>query len=152
EGDLFTDTGPGDDCVERYVATLAGTGQLFAPGDMFSYNNAGFCVLGRVIEVLRGKSYDACLREHLFAPLGLSHAATGAGEAILPRAAVGHIQPDPADDPQPAPIWSLMRSNGPAGASLAMRPRDLLSFVRMHLDGGTASDGSAVMSAASVKA
>jgi CubicO group peptidase (beta-lactamase class C family) len=152
EGDLFTDTGPGDDCVERYVATLASTGQLFAPGEMFSYNNAGFCVIGRVIEVLRGKSYDACLREHLFAPLGLTHAATGAAEAILHRAAVGHIQPDPADDPQPAPVWSLMRSNGPAGATLAMRPRDLLAFVRMHLDGGASSDGSAVVSAASVKA
>ena len=59
EGDLFTDTGKGDDCVEKYVATLAEVTQLFPPGEMFSYNNAGFCVLGRIVEVLRGKPFDA---------------------------------------------------------------------------------------------
>lgn len=75
EGDIFTDTGTGDDCVAKLVATLSEVPQLFAPGEMFSYNNAGYCVLGRVIEVLRGKSYDECVRDHLFVPLGLTHAA-----------------------------------------------------------------------------
>ena len=69
--------------------------QLFAPGEQFSYNNAGFCVLGRLVEVLREKPYDACLREHIFAPLGLTHAATGPYEAIMFRAAVGHIELEP---------------------------------------------------------
>lgn len=152
EGDIFTDTGPGDDCVEKYVATLGGTAQLFPAGELFSYNNAGYCVLGRIVEVLRGQAYDACLREFLFAPLGLSHAATGPYEAILHRAAVGHLQPEPDADPVPAPIWALVRSNAPAGAMLAMRPRDLLAFVRMHLDGGRAADGTAVLSPASAAA
>ena len=40
----------------------------------------------------------------------------------------------------------------PAGAMLAMRPRDLLTFAKLHLDGGTAADGTAVLSAASAKA
>ncbi|AVT38364.1 serine hydrolase [Plantactinospora sp. BB1] len=145
EGDIFTDTGRGDDCVRRYVDTLGEVAQLFPPGEMFSYNNAGFCVLGRVVEVLRGKPYDVCLREHLFAPLGLTHAATGADEAILFRAAVGHIQPDPDADPEPAPIWSLARSSAPAGSMLAMRPRDLLGFAQLHIDGGRAPDGTAVL-------
>jgi len=152
EGDIFTDTGTGDDCVERYVGTLTGVSQLFAPGEMFSYNNAAFCVLGRVIEVLRGKPYDQCLREHLFGPLQLAHAATGPYEAILHRAAVGHLSPEPGADPQPAPVWALARSNAPAGAMLAMSPRDLLAFARMHLTGGAGPDGGTVLSAASVKA
>ncbi|HEY7173943.1 MAG TPA: serine hydrolase domain-containing protein [Micromonosporaceae bacterium] len=152
EGDIFTDTGRGDDCVEKYVATLYEVGQLFEPGKMFSYNNAGFCVLGRIVEVLRNKPYDDCLREYVFGPLGLTHAATSAHEAILHRAAVGHIQPTPDVEPQPAPVWSLVRSNAPAGAALAMRPRDLLAFARMHLDGGNAADGTAVLTAESVKA
>ena len=58
---------------------------------MFSYNNAGFCVLGRIVEVLRGKPFDQALREHLFAPLGLAHAATDADAAIMYRAALGHL-------------------------------------------------------------
>ncbi|MFF5232450.1 serine hydrolase domain-containing protein [Dactylosporangium sp. NPDC000521] len=146
EGDVFTDTGKGDDCVEKYVATLGGTPQLFAPGTMFSYNNAGYCVLGRVVEVLRGKPFDACVREHLSGPLGLTHVATGADEAILFRAAVGHLQPAPDADPVAAPVWALARSNAPAGSMLTMRVRDLLAFGRMHLDGGKAADGTQVLS------
>ncbi len=152
EGDLFTDTGDGDDCVEKYVATLATVAQLFPPGAMFSYNNAGYCVLGRIVEVLRGKPFDACLRDHLFKPLALTHAATSANEAILHRVAVGHIQPAPDADPVPAPVWALMRSNAPAGSVLSMRPRDLLTFARMHVAGGKAADGTVVLSPASVKA
>src|SRR5215467_638170 len=91
EGDIFTDTGTGDDCLEKYVATLGDTPQVFPPGERFSYNNAGYCVLGRLVEVLRGKPFDDCIRERLFVPLGLTHAANGPYEAILFRAAVGHL-------------------------------------------------------------
>jgi CubicO group peptidase (beta-lactamase class C family) len=152
EGDLFTDTGKGDDCVEKYVATLADTAQLFPAGEMFSYNNAGFCVLGRIVEVLRGKCYDDCLRQYLFAPLGLRHAAADPYEAILHRAAVGHIKMSPEAELAPAPVWALVRSNGPAGAMLCMSPRDLLTFAHLHLAGGETADGTRVLSADSVAA
>jgi CubicO group peptidase (beta-lactamase class C family) len=154
EGDIFTDTGTNDDCVEKYVATLKTDPQLFPPGEMFSYNNAGYCVLGRIVEVLRGKPFDQALREHLFAPLGLAHAATDANSAILFRAAIGHL-PNPEDpdaSPIPAPIYSLVKSNAPAGAMLAMRPRDLLAFAAMHLNKGVAADGTRVLSEESVAA
>jgi CubicO group peptidase (beta-lactamase class C family) len=36
EGDIFTDTGVGDDCVEKYLGVLGEVPQLFAPGEMFS--------------------------------------------------------------------------------------------------------------------
>src|SRR3984957_6081479 len=153
EGDIFTDTGTNDDCVEKYVATLAEDPQLFPPGEMFSYNNAGYCVLGRIVEVLRGKPFDQALREHLFAPLGLAHAATDAYSAILFRAAIGHLpNPDADGLPVPAPVYALAKSNAPAGAMLAMRPRDLLAFAAMHLNKGVAADGSRVLSEESVAA
>src|SRR6478735_11692157 len=41
EGDIFTDTGLGDDAVEKYLGVLHEVPQLFAPGEQFSYNNAG---------------------------------------------------------------------------------------------------------------
>lgn len=145
EGDIFTDTGVGDDCVEKLVATLSDVPQLFPPGEMFSYNNAAYCVLGRVVEVLRGKSYDDCLRDHLFAPLGLTHAAAGPYDAIRYRAAIGHLAPEPDGDPRPAGVWALTRSNAPAGSMLSMRPRDLLTFARMHLSEGRADDGTQVL-------
>ena len=145
EGDIFTDTGVGDDCVEKLVATLKDVPQLFPPGERFSYNNAGYCVLGRIIEVLRGKSWDDCVREYLFKPLGLTHAAAGPYDAIRYRAAIGHVTPGPGEAPVPAPVWALPRSNSAAGSTLAMRPRDLLTFVRMHLNEGRADDGSEVL-------
>lgn len=149
EGDIFTDTGRGDDCVEKYVASLAEVPQLFPPGEMFSYNNAGYCVLGRLVEVMRGKSYDDCLTEYLIGPLGLEFTATGPYDAIRYRAAVGHLQQDPTQPPVPAPVWALARSNAPAGSTLSMRPADLVTFARMHLAGGVAADGTRVLSAKS---
>ncbi len=145
EGDIFTDTGPGDDAIEKYLGVLHEVPQLFAPGEQFSYNNAGYCVLGRLVEVLREKPYDDCLREHLFAPLGLTHAATSPYDAIMFRVAMGHIELEPGTGYQPARFWALARSNAPAGAMLAMRPRDLVAFARMHLEDGKAADGTQVL-------
>ncbi|MGW4101833.1 serine hydrolase domain-containing protein [Streptomyces sp. NPDC004976] len=145
EGDIFTDTGRNDDCVEKFVATLVDVPQLFSPGELFSYNNAGYCVLGRLVEVVRAKPFAVCLRDHLFTPLGLTHTAHGPEEAIMRRTAVGHVRPSPEKALVPAPVWALAPSNAPAGSMLAMRPRDLLAFARMHLDGGTAADGTVVL-------
>ncbi|GAB7052098.1 serine hydrolase domain-containing protein [Catenuloplanes indicus] len=147
EGDLFTDTGRGDDCVARFVDTLGDTPQLFPPGTMLSYNNAGFAVLGRVVEVLRDRPFDVCLRESIAAPLGITALATDAYEAVLHRTAVGHIAPSLGAPLAPAPVWALPRSNAPAGSMLAMSAGDLLLFARMHMSGG---DG--LLSPASVKA
>src|SRR5579859_3512428 len=58
DGDVFTDTGRGDDCLERYTGLLAGTPSVFCPGAAYSYCNSGFVVLGRIIEVLDGQSWD----------------------------------------------------------------------------------------------
>src|SRR6059058_1272765 len=52
DGDVFTDTGRGDDCVERYVGLLAEVPSVFAPGATYSYCNSGYVLLGRIIEVI----------------------------------------------------------------------------------------------------
>ncbi|MFE1959362.1 serine hydrolase domain-containing protein [Streptomyces sp. NPDC059479] len=152
EGDIFTDTGRGEDAVGKLVPLLADMPQLFAPGEMFSYNNAAFCVLGRLVEVLRGKPYDECLGEYLIKPLGLTHTAPSPYEAVMHRAAMGHLSSPAGDGPRPAPYWATPRSNAPAGSMLAMQSRDLLTFARMHIDGGLGPDGTRVLSAESALA
>ncbi|SFC97949.1 CubicO group peptidase, beta-lactamase class C family [Nocardioides terrae] len=152
EGDIFTDTGRGEDAIEKYVATLTDLPQLFAPGETFSYNNTGFVVLGRLVEVLRGKPYDEVLLERIAQPLGLARVSPSPYEAILHRAATGHVAGEDGSTLTTAPTWALARSNAPAGSMLAMTPTDLLGFVRMHLDGGTAPDGTRVLSAESTEA
>ncbi|MGJ3190363.1 serine hydrolase domain-containing protein [Paenarthrobacter sp. FR1] len=152
EGDIFTDTGQGDDAIAKLVDLFADVPQLFAPGEMFSYNNAGYVVLGRIVEVLRGKSYDECMREYLFTPLQLTHAANGPYEAILYRTAVGHILNEDGGEPEPSPIWALSRSTAPVGSMLNMRPRDLLKFAQMHMDAGRGPAGQQILSAKSAAA
>lgn len=151
EGDYFDDTGMGDDCVEKFVPVLTKAPQLFPPGERFSYNNAGFVMLGRLVEVLRAAPYNTVLRERIAEPLGMTHFATDAYEAIRFRAALGHV-PGPEGGFVPAPTWNLARSNAPAGSMLSMSARDLLAFATMHLAGGTAADGTRVLSQNSVTA
>lgn len=152
EGDYFTDTGTGDDCVQKYVASLADAPQLFPPGEQFSYNNAAYVVLGRIIEVLRDTPFDTALRHHLIVPLGLDHVATDAAQAIMFRSAVGHVPSPDGGAPVPAPVWSLVRSTAPAGATLSMTAEDLLGFARMHMEDGVAADGTRILSTESVRA
>lgn len=152
EGDVFVDTGRGDDAVEKYLDIVAGIPQLFPPGEMFAYNNVGFSVLGRLVEVLRNTTWETAVIERIAAPLGLTHVAPSAYEAILYRAAVGHLGAGNDGVEIATPVWALARSNEPAGSMLAMRPRDLLGFVQMHLNHGAAPDGTRVLSAESVAA
>ena len=97
DGDVFTDTGRGDDCIERYVELLGEQTQNHPLGATWSYCNAGFSVLGRVIEKLTGKTWDEALRERLFTPLQMEHAITLPEEALLHAAAVGHVTQDGAE-------------------------------------------------------
>ncbi|MFG2503647.1 serine hydrolase [Streptomyces sp. NPDC048441] len=144
DGDVFTDTGRGDDCLERYAALLEEAGQNHPLGETFSYCNSGFNLAGRIIEKLTGLTWDRALRELLFTPLGLRSALTLPEEALLLRAAVGHVAEGDAD-PAPVPVWSLPRSVGPAGL-VSAATADVLAFARMHLAGGLAPDGSRVLS------
>jgi CubicO group peptidase (beta-lactamase class C family) len=150
DGDLFLDTGRGDECIERYVAACADLAQNHPLGATMSYCNSGYIVLGRLVEVLRGASWDAVLRERLFAPLGLTQAGTLPEEALLHRAAVGHITP-PGKELQVAPIWGIFRSCGPAGLIHATA-REVLEFARLHLRDGVTTDGTRVLSAESARA
>ncbi|MFF0270431.1 serine hydrolase domain-containing protein [Kribbella sp. NPDC004536] len=132
DGDLFTDTGRGDDCLQRYVGLLADVDQLFEPGTAYSYCNAGFVLLGRLIEVLDNRTWDESLKARLVEPLGLRHTVTLPEEAILHNAAVGHT----AADGSRVQTWQLPRSIGPAG-TITSSAADVLEFARLHLTDAT---------------
>lgn len=149
DGDVFTDTGRGDDCLERYVDVLGEAGQNHPLGVTWSYCNSGFALLGRVVERVTGLTWDAAMRERLHAPLGLEHTVTLPEEALLFATAVGHEERD--GEVVTVPVWQLPRSIGPAGL-VTSTAADVLAFARMHLTGGLAADGTRVLSAASVAA
>ncbi|GAA3466016.1 serine hydrolase domain-containing protein [Nonomuraea roseola] len=133
DGDLFLDTGRGDDCVERYVEACAELAQNHPLGVTQSYCNSGFIIAGRLVERMTGQVWDQALREQIIEPLGLTHTWTLPEDVLRFGAAVGHV------DGEPAPAWGLMRSCGPAGLINA-RPADVVAFARAHLEGGLLKD------------
>ena len=75
-------------------------------------------------------SWEAALREHLIAPLGLTHVAALPEEALLFRTAVGHIDGGPDGAQQVAPtsvaLTSMQRVHGCPVLNLTLGP--------VHLD------------------
>jgi CubicO group peptidase (beta-lactamase class C family) len=67
---LVSDTGRGDDALARFVDELADLEQLTPLGGLYSYSNSGFSLLGRVVEVICGQSFEAALRALVLEPLG----------------------------------------------------------------------------------
>ena len=137
QGDHFLDCGRNPDALWRYVSTLEDVGQLHAPDDMFSYCNAGYGVLGRLVEEATGDHYARALQRRLLRPLALQRTVTLAEQAIVHRVAAGHHH-DEAGEAQVAP-WVLSRFNVPIGGVIASAD-DVLSFAAMHLHGGRSAD------------
>jgi CubicO group peptidase (beta-lactamase class C family) len=148
DGDNFSDTGRGDDALEKYVATCAGLRQVHPVGATMSYCNTGFTLLGRVIEVVTGEVWDTAMRTRLFEPLQLTHTATLPEEVLRFRAAIGHIQP--GEDLVTAPMWGLPRTAGPPGA-ICSTASEVVRFAQLHLEGGSL-DGAKILAPASVAA
>lgn len=144
DGDDFTDTGRGDDCLEKYVARLDQLAQNHPMCATWSYCNSGFVLMGRVVEKLTGGTWDQAMRERLFEPLGLQHTVTLPEDVLLHRAAMGHVA-EGTEEPTRAAVSSMPRSLGPAGL-VSSTPADVLTFARMHLAGGAGRDGTQVLS------
>lgn len=152
-GDHFADHGRGDDAIERFCAALSEQPKVHEPDEIMSYCNAGYVVLGRLVEVLRDRPWHAAVDDLITGPIGATDTVHLAEDAILRPVAVGHL-PDPEDPTGPssvAPRWSLPAAIAPAGSVTCAPIGDLLAFGRLHLAGGTAPDGSRVLSEASVK-
>jgi D-alanyl-D-alanine carboxypeptidase len=76
-GDIFT---PEYDAHRLETRTLADYVKLFGnrpvrfePGTRMEYSNYGFILLGRLIELVSGESYQSYVREHVFMPAGMLH-------------------------------------------------------------------------------
>ncbi|MFC9983237.1 serine hydrolase [Microbacterium keratanolyticum] len=127
DGDVFLDTGRGDDTVERYLDALGDVVQNFAPGADWSYCNTAFGILGRMIEVLRGATWDEVLRERILEPLGLTHTTTLPEDTLRFASAVGHTGDIRDGSAAPVPHVMITRSAGPAGL-ISARAEDVLRF------------------------
>ena len=134
-GDVFHDTGPGPNALHAYVARMSNLEQLAPIGAVWSYNNAGFGVVGAIIEAVTGESYERAMQELVFEPLGLTHTFLNPADVMVHRFAVGHLARD--EGAVVAQPWSLPRSVWPAGG-ITCSVHDLLHYAGFHMGNGNA--------------
>ncbi|NJM07179.1 beta-lactamase family protein [Candidatus Gracilibacteria bacterium] len=129
-GDYFADCGRGDDALAEMVRRVGALPQLLPFGTLFSYNNAGFALVGRVIEKITDMPFERAVAELIFAPLGLDQTFFFAEDVMLQRFAVGHIQRD--GQTEVASPWPIGRAANPAGG-ICSSVGDLLRYARFHI-------------------
>ena len=56
-----------------YVKLFGGRPVAFEPGSRMEYSNYGFILLGRIIELVSGESYEKYVQEHIYLPAGMMH-------------------------------------------------------------------------------
>jgi CubicO group peptidase (beta-lactamase class C family) len=95
----------------------------------WSYTNAGWCLVGRVIETVTGSAWEDALRAHLLTPAGMRDTAFASDAG--PTARVSGHEPAPSGRMPVKPL--VARAYGPAGTSLVSTAGDLLRFASRHL-------------------
>jgi CubicO group peptidase (beta-lactamase class C family) len=142
-GDYFDDFGTGDDALARMVGSLATLPQLTPLGEIWSYNNAGFYLAGRVIEAVTQTTYERAVEELLLDPLEMQNTFFFAEDVMTRRFAVGHHRAEDGPPPVARP-WPIGRAHHAAGG-LAASAGELLRWGRFHM-----SDGEGVLSRSSL--
>lgn len=134
-GDAIYDTGDDPDALGRYIDTwLPEVPQLFECGKFFSYNNAAFMVLGRLIETAANTDFNDALQRLVLGPLGLRGTVLDRGAVLRRPYADGHTaMPINGRDAVvvATPVW-VPRCVDPAGG-IWSTTRDMLRYARLHL-------------------
>lgn len=139
--------------LDEVVSVYARVPLVFAPGTRYLYSGAGYKTLGRLVEVVSGKSYDAFVEDRLVRPLEMRDSSLlprpdrlGRFAAVYQRGDSALVRAQPYDVPAvrrltiPQPSWSLFTTAS-----------DLAAFHQMLLDGGTYR-GKRLLSRAAVEA
>ena len=98
------------------------------------YSNIMFIAAGPMMAAVAGRSWDDCIRDQIFAPLGMNSSSTSI-RAFAPGD--NRATPHWYEDGRPIPIpWGNMDTAGPAG-SINSSAADLVKWLQVHLNGGS---------------
>lgn len=98
---------------------------MFTPGDHFHYNNAGFVVLGMIVEQLTSMAFPDYIRQHVFEPCGMKDSGYYYMDRLPERTALGYI--DLEDGTWKANIYSVPVLGGPDGGAF-ITAEDMAAF------------------------
>ena len=117
--------------VKDYLPLFAGEPLGFEPGATFGYSNAGFVVLGAIIERVSGQSYHDYVREYVYKPAGMADTDSYETDQEVPNRAQGSTRMGPGKRLEPGPwrnnLYAIEPRGGPAGGGYSTAG-DLLRF------------------------
>lgn len=116
-----------------YFPVFANDPLRFEPGKSWSYSNAGFIVLGAIVEHASGQNYFDYVRDHIFAPAGMKDTASYAVYDIVPNLGTGYTRLDSGDplgiEPRRNNVMTLPMQGSSAGGGYSTAP-DLMRFAQ----------------------
>ena len=96
-----------------FLPLFAARPMKFAPGARWSYNNAGYIVLGLVVEQVSGMAFPQYVAEHIFNRCGMTDSGYFAMDRLPARTAYGYIATD--DGGWRTNIYAVPIIGGPDG-------------------------------------
>jgi D-alanyl-D-alanine carboxypeptidase len=80
--------------LRDYLPLFVNQPLQFEPGRRNAYSNAGYVVLGLLIERLSGEDYYTYVREHIFEPGRMTRTGSFAVDSLPPNTAIGYTRGD----------------------------------------------------------
>jgi CubicO group peptidase (beta-lactamase class C family) len=116
--------------VAAYLPLFVSEPLVSAPGEKFQYSNAGYLVLGAIIEKISGQDYYSYVREHIYKTAGMTNTGFYEPGKEIPNLAIGYTRMGPDGKPGDAVKENTDRlevRGGPAGGGYST-VEDLLKF------------------------
>lgn len=110
-----------------YLGLISRQPILSAPGKDFNYSNAGYVLLGRIIENVSGEGYFNYIQRHVFAPSGMRSSGFVTLDEVTPELAVGYFHESPFSTKWKANWMKIPFKGGPDGGAYSTNA-DLLRF------------------------
>lgn len=112
----------------------------FAPGERFAYSNAGYILLGLVIEEAAGTSYIDAVTTRVLRPAGMQSSGFFSFDEVHADMAIGYRPPRTEGAPWRTNVFSIPAVGGPDGGACATAG-DLARFLEMLDAGALLSEG-----------
>lgn len=117
-----------------YIRLIAHQPLVAAPGKQWSYSNAGYILLGRIIENVSGESYAEYVHRRIFLPAHMDSSGFSQMDEIVPGLAVGYYHDGLFARQWTANWLKIPYKGGPAGGGYSTNG-DLLRFAAALQDG-----------------
>lgn len=106
--------------IDDFMPLMVNEPLLFEPGTQWSYSNSGFLLLGKLIEVITGKSYFESVREHIHEPVGMMDTECyEMDDDSVPNLAMGYTRMFSPSGKRTHNIFLHSYKGGPAGGGFS---------------------------------